>query len=103
MSFACQEGLYISKLVDDLKLTTSLSPVIMNVDNQGAMSLAKNKLSNSRSKHIDIRCHFIRDHVTKNELELIYVQSEDNVADLMTKPYSKHKIKKFKYRLFGHY
>ena len=54
-----------------------------------------------RSKHIDIRYHFVRDHVMKKNIDVVHVPFEDNVSDLMTKPFSKIKLTKFKDMLFG--
>ena len=65
------------------------------MDNQGAIALAKNPVYHQRSKHIDIRYHFIRSEVQEGVVNLSYVQSERNIADLFTKPVSKVKLKLF--------
>jgi len=46
-------------------------------------------VNNERSKHIDVRFHFIRDHVKKGSVELVHVASQDQVADIFTKPLPK--------------
>ncbi|KAE9089359.1 hypothetical protein PF010_g19021 [Phytophthora fragariae] len=51
-------------------------------DNQGAMALAKNVGYQARTKHIDIRYHFIREKVVSNEEELEYVDTKNQLADL---------------------
>ena len=51
------------------------SSVILNVDNQGAIALAKNPVFHQRSKHIDIRYHYIRLEIQNKNVELIYVPS----------------------------
>ncbi|GKV33750.1 hypothetical protein SLEP1_g42213 [Rubroshorea leprosula] len=48
--------------------------------------LAKNPITHGRSKHIDVRFHFLRDQVGKKAIELIYCKSENQVADILTKP-----------------
>jgi len=48
--------------------------------------LSKNPIQHSRSKHIEIKHHFIRDHVSKKEVELIFVNTNDQLADIFTKP-----------------
>ena len=58
---------------------------IIPVDNQGAMKLAKNPQFHNRTKHIDIRYHFIRETIESDLVELQYVQTEDNIADILTK------------------
>ena len=69
-------------------------------DNQGSISLCKNPVNHQRSKHIDIRYHFIREHVQSKVVNLDYVQSDCNVADIFTKPVSQEKLKKFQL-IFG--
>ncbi|GMF18158.1 unnamed protein product [Phytophthora fragariaefolia] len=54
-------------------------------DNQGAMALAKNVGYQARTKHIDVRYHFIREKVPSNEVELVYVESKNQLADYLTK------------------
>jgi len=56
------------------------------VDNVFAINLAKNPVFHQRSKHIDIRYHFLRDQVRKNMIKLEYCKSEDQIADIFTKP-----------------
>jgi hypothetical protein len=48
--------------------------------------LSKNPIQHSRSKHIEIKHHFIRDHVNKKEIELVFVNTENQLADIFTKP-----------------
>lgn len=56
------------------------------IDNMSAISDAKNPVSHGRSKHIDTKYHFIRDQVKRNEVQLVYCKSEDQLADIFTKP-----------------
>ena len=55
-------------------------------DNESAVKLANNPVQHSRTKHIDIHHHFLRDHVTKNDISLEGVRTEDQLADIFTKP-----------------
>ncbi|KAE9063454.1 hypothetical protein PF006_g30942 [Phytophthora fragariae] len=57
-------------------------------DNQGAMALAKNVGFQARTKHIDIRYHFIREKVVSNEVELEYMDTKNQLDDFMTKALS---------------
>ncbi|KAK3012400.1 hypothetical protein RJ639_010565 [Escallonia herrerae] len=61
-------------------------PTKILVDNKSALELAKNPVFHERSKHIDTKYHFIRECVSKKEVELEYVKSQDQVADIFTKP-----------------
>ena len=100
LTFAAKEALYLKQLIEELIFDTSLI-VQLNVDNQGAISLARNPVQHQRSKHFDIKLHFIRDIVEKNLIKISYVTSNDNIADLMTKPCTKIKLRKFEEMLFG--
>jgi len=56
------------------------------IDNQSTIALAKNPVYHERSKHIDTRHHFIREHVKNKEVELISCKTNAQVADIFTKP-----------------
>ena len=60
-------------------------PGIIYEDNEGAIFLAKNQQVGMRTKHIDIKYHFIRELIGRNFLDIRYVRSEDNYADITTK------------------
>ncbi|GJT50006.1 retrovirus-related pol polyprotein from transposon TNT 1-94 [Tanacetum coccineum] len=55
-------------------------------DNKWAIDLSKNPVQHSRTKHIEIRHHFLRDNVQKGNISIEKVSSEDNIADILTKP-----------------
>ena len=54
-------------------------------DNTSAISLTKNPIQHSRTKHIEIRHHFLRDEVGKNEIILNFIDTEKQIADVFTK------------------
>ena len=54
-------------------------------DNQGALQLSKNRVSNSNSKHIDVRHHFLRELVRQGDIIVNHVISEYQDADILTK------------------
>ncbi|GJZ17380.1 retrovirus-related pol polyprotein from transposon TNT 1-94 [Tanacetum coccineum] len=58
----------------------------IRVDNKAGIELAKNPVNHERSKYINIRFHFIRDHVMEGRVQLVHVPSRDQVADIFTKP-----------------
>ena len=60
--------------------------IVLFEDNEGAKALADNPLSSGRSKHIDVRWHFIRDLVRNEEVIVKHVDSEWQAADILTKP-----------------
>ena len=68
-------------------------------DNQGSIFIASNPVQESRTKHIDIRYHFIRDLVSAKDVELMFVPGEMNPADMFTKNLAKVKFGKFREEL----
>ena len=66
----------------------SLDHIPIKCDNTSAINLTKNPIQNSRTKHIEIRYHFIKDHVQKDDIELEFVSREKQLADIFTKPLS---------------
>ena len=57
----------------------------MYEDNEGAIQIAKHPISNSNSKHIDVRHHFLRELVERKEIEIIHIASQYQHADFLTK------------------
>jgi hypothetical protein len=55
-------------------------------DNESAIRMADNPVEHSRTKHIDIRHHFLRDHQQKGDIEVFYVSTENQLANIFTKP-----------------
>jgi hypothetical protein len=61
------------------------SKVPLLCDNESAIKLANNPVNYSRTKHIDIRHHFLRDHEAKGDIALIHVSTDKQLADIFTK------------------
>jgi hypothetical protein len=61
-------------------------PSDLYADNKSAIAISENPRFHQRVKHIDIRYHFLRDLVEKGEVKIHYVPSEENLADILTKP-----------------
>jgi hypothetical protein len=55
-------------------------------DTESAVKLATNPVQHSRKKHIDIRHHFLRDHVGKGDITIYSIDTDDQLADIFTKP-----------------
>lgn len=62
--------------------------MILYEDNQSAICLAKNPKDHRKTKHIDIKIHFVRDLINSGKIEINYCPSENMVADIFTKPLS---------------
>ncbi|KAK2994415.1 hypothetical protein RJ640_009642 [Escallonia rubra] len=74
-------------------------PIEIYVDNKSAIALAKNPVFHDRSKHIDTRYHFIRESIAKKQVQVKFVKSEDQVADIFTKPLNREVFEKLRSRL----
>ena len=70
------------------------------IDNKSTIALAKNPVFHDRSKHIDTRYHYIRECVTRKDVQLKYVKSYDQVADIFTKPLKREDFLRIR-RLLG--
>ena len=68
-------------------------------DNQSCIKLSENPVFHDRSKHIDIRCHFIRDCVQRGAVKLEYTPTGEQVADILTKALGKTKFAYFREKL----
>lgn len=82
---AATQGIWLQNLLKQV-VEITLGPVIIYVDNKSAIDLTKNPIINGRSKHIDMRFHFIRDCVERGEIEVKYVKTQEQKADILTKP-----------------
>jgi len=69
-----------------------LSQIPLLCDNTSALNLTMNPVQHSKTKHIEIRHHFIRDHVNNGDYEIQFVNSENQLADLFTKPLNKERF-----------
>ncbi|GJT13746.1 hypothetical protein Tco_0860788 [Tanacetum coccineum] len=81
---ACQQALMMKQALIDYDV--GLGNVTALCDNKGAIDLSKNPVQHSRTKHIEIRHHFLRDNVQKGHISIEKVSSVDNIADILTKP-----------------
>ena len=84
LSQAAQEAIWLRQLNSDL-LSDSCESTVLYKDNQATICLSKNPQSLGKSKHIDIRYHFIREEVSKGTIEVKYCPTNDMIADILTK------------------
>ena len=78
-------AIWLRKVLETLQISQDDATDIF-VDNKSAIALGKNPIFHDRSKHIDTRFHFIRENIGKKEVQLRYVKSQDQIADIFTKP-----------------
>ncbi|KAJ8737027.1 hypothetical protein PYW07_000298 [Mythimna separata] len=95
LSESCKEGIYLKNLLNELVLCENMSLCLYS-DNQSSIKIASNPLfHNKRTKHIDIRHHFVRECVLQNKIKIEYVSTNDMPADILTKSLCKEKHYKF--------
>jgi hypothetical protein len=94
---SCQ-GVWLSRLIGEL-LNEEPRPPKLLVDNKSAIQLVKNPVFHDRSKHIDTRYHLIRDYVEKGVLEVDYVRTEDQLADVLTKALGRIRFQELRSRI----
>lgn len=87
---AAKEAIYFIQFLKELG-HGDLATVTLYNDNMGAASLAQNPIHHARSKHIDIRCHFIREALSGGTIQLKYFPTEEMAADMLTKALSSPK------------
>lgn len=71
-------------------------PITIRTDNQSAMAMTTSPKFRNRSKHIDIRIHYIKDMVEQKRFKLEYVSTEHNLADMLTKPLGSTRIRQLR-------
>ncbi|GJZ17699.1 retrovirus-related pol polyprotein from transposon TNT 1-94 [Tanacetum coccineum] len=80
----CAQVLWIKSQLADYDVLYDKVPIFC--DNTSAIAISNNPVLHSRTKHIDIRYHFIRDHILKGDIELHFVPTDLQLADIFTKP-----------------
>jgi len=90
-----RELLYLRLLLGELYDPVP-NPIPVFCDNQAAIALASNGKFQSRTKHIDLRYHFVRSHVKNGTFKLFYCPSEDNIADAFTKALPRPRLQKLR-------
>jgi hypothetical protein len=84
LSDASKEAVFLIGYLKELGFQSLANVVVFN-DNQGAGTLTENSVYHARSKHIDVRYHFIRDAVKKHPIKILYLPTEKMIADVLTK------------------
>ena len=87
----CSQLLWMKKLLSDYGITQDT--MVVYCDNSSAIDISKNPVQHSKTKHIEIRYHFIRDLVERKIVALKYILVEHQTADIFTKPLDGSKFK----------
>lgn len=99
LSTATQELVYLRRLLSDLGVQHD-KPTVLMEDNQGTIALAQNPVFHARTKHIDIRHHYVREAIQKNVISLQYCHTKNMIADVLTKAVVKTQFQRL-IRLMG--
>jgi hypothetical protein len=97
MSEAAKEIKFVYYLLESLSIPVKL-PIVVRMDNIGAIFMAENASTSVRTRHVDTRYHFVRELIEDGFIRIIFVKTDENDADLFTKnvnreTYEKHVVK----------
>lgn len=91
---AVKEGIWLQGLLKELKLMNGVTTIYS--DSQSAIHLCRNPVFHNRTKHVEVKYHFIRDKIAQKVIDIQKVSTEENPADCGTKVLP---VKKFKHCL----
>jgi hypothetical protein len=94
VAVATCEAIWLKRLLKDLHEEVS-DPTVIYSDNLSSIQLAKNPVFHARTKHIEVHYHFVRERVLSGEVELQYVPTHRQPADIFTKPLGLDKLRQF--------
>jgi hypothetical protein len=83
MGQCCAQLLWMRQTLWDFGYNLSKVPLLC--DNESAIRLADNPVEHSRTKHIDIQHHFLRDHQQKGDIDIYQISTENQLANIFTK------------------
>jgi hypothetical protein len=101
LSDAVKDALFLRNLLADLCPSVLAHGVVLFEDNQSTIKQSLNTESSARTKHIDIRHHFFKQHVSNGDVTLEYIPTEDQVADALTKNLDRVKVSRFRQIMLG--
>ena len=91
---AIKEAVWLRHLQQDLLIPIS-ARITLYCDNQGALALSKKPINHTRTKHVTTRYHFVREAVDTNEISMQYLQTNEMLADILTKGLERIKHERF--------
>ena len=95
LSVTTQEVIWLRILLEEMRCEQR-EPTTIWEDNQGAISTAKNPVFHNRTKHIQIRYHFVREAVADNIIDIRYCSTRDMIADILTKGITRPQFEKLR-------
>ena len=98
MALASAEITWICSIIKEINVKLSCTLLLLS-DSTSAAAIATNPIFHSKTKHIEIDIHFVRDKVKKKEAEIAFVSSNDQIADVLTKSLTYLKFSFFRNKL----
>ena len=98
LSVAVREVVCLRTLLTDL-FNHEMGPTIIHYDNQSCVNISENPVFHDRSKHNEIKYHYIIDMVQRKEVHVQYLPTHEQIADIFTKPLARTKFEYFPERL----
>jgi len=89
-----KELVWLRRLLGDIGMPDD-NPTVLRMDNQSAIAIAKNPQFHNRTKHIEVRYHYLRNKVKEEELKLEYVPTGEQTANALTKALNREKHNTF--------
>eukprot|EP00742_Colponemidia_sp_Colp-10_P019010 GILJ01022017.1.p1 GENE.GILJ01022017.1~~GILJ01022017.1.p1 ORF type:complete len:919 (-),score=103.72 GILJ01022017.1:30-2786(-) len=96
LSTASSEALWLRHVLSELQVCDMTMPTVLYTDSQGALAISKNPEHHSRAKHIDIKLHVIRERISSKQIEVKYVPTIDQKADILTKALPKPQFQRLR-------
>jgi hypothetical protein len=93
LSEAAKDIKFVSQILDSIGIKINY-PIYVNVDNVGAIFMAENASATSRTKHVDVRYHFVREFIFEGFIKIVFVKTANNTSDIFTKNLSKELFEK---------
>ena len=94
---ACAQSIWLKHQLMDYGVKLETIPLYCDITS--AINLTKNPIQHSKTKHIEIRHHFIRYHIKKGDIGIMFVKTENQLADLFTKPLARDRFNKLRTEL----
>ena len=94
----CTQVMWMKQTLQDMKVSID-EPISIKCDNTSAISISKNPVLHSKTKHIPIKYHFLREQVAQKIVKLEYVPTKEQTTDIFTKPLAREPFEYLRDRL----
>ena len=74
-------------------------PIVIKCDNTSAINMSKNPIMHSRTKHIPIKYHYLREQISQKDVKLEYIDTKEQIIDIFTKPLPKEAFEHLRHKM----